>query len=536
VNDHRVLVGVFDNRTAEPGLASLGTQATTEIASGISTLDSMQVVDARSVSGDSVAVRDLVSLRRIARKLGTGSVVLGAYHRRGDSLEFQVQMTDAATGEVLRPLRPASGAIAAPAAVVAELRTRVMAGYATQFDPLFRNFALRSQPANYEAFREFGAAGPALNLRQDPIEAEVHLRRAIAADSDFIAPRVLFVMATWYGEQCTRGDSAAATLGASGRRLLPGDDAALRLWLGWCHNDVRARYEAAKELYRLFPPNYARHLVMATSDMNRPHEVVEFLLVTDRQRLRIADGGTYWTYLINAYHGLGQYQKGLDAIAKWRRSPSGDNALVDRYEMRQRAALGQVEQVNGLIDQRTGKSNLDQKGVSDPRAAQDMWFAGQELRGHGYLEAGKAVCDRSVAWFAARPTAEQADHETRRNVAVALYCAERWDEARVLYRQLVLDDSNDVGSRNRLGALAARRRDLAEVASTDRWLAARGSEPDAMYGRAVLAALGGDRPRAIAFLQQWWEGHPNYQRAHTDPGLESLRDYPPYRALLNPDH
>jgi hypothetical protein len=199
--------------------------------------------------------------------------------------------------------------------------------------------------------------------------------------------------------------------------------------------------------------------------------------------------------------------------------------------MRQWAALGDVERVSALIYQRLGKSN------QEVRAGDDMLNVGEELRGHGQLEAGRALCARGVAWYGTRPSSEQATLDSRMNVARALYCAERWDQARVAYEQLTFEDSSESRSamdfRTRLGALAARRGDSFEVSRLDRWFGARDSLPRASYGRAVLAAFRGDKVRALALFQFAWERRePGFIEAHADPILELLRDYPPFRALL----
>jgi hypothetical protein len=87
--------------------------------------------------------------------------------------------------------------------------------------------------------------------------------------------------------------------------------------------------------------------------------------------------------------------------------------------------------------------------------------------------------------------------------------------------------------RVRLAAIAARRGDSAEVARMDRWFAARDTIPRAAYGRAVLASFRGDWVHALAFFQFGWDrGEPGQEEAHYDPVMETLRDYPPIRALI----
>jgi serine/threonine protein kinase/tetratricopeptide (TPR) repeat protein len=537
MDDHRVLVGVFENRTGDRSLTSLGTQATTEVVSGLSNMDSVQVVDVRSMSKDSVAVRDLAGLRKLARKGGEGSVVLGDFQRRGDSLVFQPQMIATATGLAVRPLRAVSGPLAGAASILAQVRERVAAGYAAHFDARFTNYRTISQPATYEAYREYFVGADFGGGSPDSIYgvAEKHLRRAIAADSEFMAPRIDFVMLMVFTGECVpRGDSVAASIIASGRKLLPADDAQLRYFLGWCHPDARARYDAMKALYPLAPdvPINAYNMALAITHMNRPREAVEFLQATDRQRLRKTDPGSYWNSLTWAYHQMEQYQKALDVLGEAR--GSYDETLYDRDEVRQRAGLGQVAEVNRLLDGRMQKSSLDRD------AGDDFVWAGEELRSHGNVDAGKAACDRAVRWYGARPHADQESRFVRGFVARALYCAEHWEDARRMYERFAAEDTADVGARRRLGALAVRRGDQAEAGRIDDWLAAREGSPaptgpQATYGRAVLAVLRGDRDRAFLLFQRSWERTaPYFQGGHVDPDLESVRSLPNWHAVIYP--
>src|ERR1043166_263219 len=400
LDDHRVLIGVFENRTGDAALANLGTQATTEVASGLSSLDSVQAVDARSVSGDSAAVRDLLSLRRLARREGAGSVVLGAYHRRGDSLEFEVQMTDASTGKLLRPLAPVSGPIAASAGVVAAIRSRVTAGYAAQFDPRFRDYTTISQPANYEAYREFQTGLTA--SWKNPDEAVEHFRRAIALDSAFITARIYTAVGP-VSTSCLVLDSVAAAFRAAGARLSANDQARIDYGLSSdCHPDHRAEYAAAQQLLRN-APEVAENVYLVSSaalNNNRPRDALSCLERLERTRdlAKSAVRKWCWNIMMHAHHQLGQYREALELVDRMQ-ADSTDEPLLERYQMRQWAALGDIERINALLDQRIKKSN---QGFM-VSAGDDMTWVGEELRGHGHLAAGQALCERAVAWYGTRP-------------------------------------------------------------------------------------------------------------------------------------
>jgi tetratricopeptide (TPR) repeat protein len=528
VANTRVLVGLFEDRTGDPALGGLVGQASTAIVSGLASTGIVQPVDARGVAAEGSTVRDLPSLRRLARRVGAMSVVSGTIGRRGDELEFQIQLTIAATGDVLRPVTPVVWPAFTPSAAVAQLAQRVMAGYAAHFDPRFRNYAIISQPATYDAYREF-QTGLKVSWEEGSHAALDHFRRAIALDSAFMAPRIYVAVQ----EECRAADSVAAALRVLGDRLLSSDQARIDLVVAKCRGDRLGQYAAAGQLFR-DAPDLAENVVdvaQAALYQNKPREALTCLERLERTR-EPADHFRSWCWNImpHAYHQLGQYREALQLLDRIR-AEAPDYPLLERSQMRQWAALGDVERVSALIYQRLGKSN------QEVRAGDDMLNVGEELRGHGQLEAGRALCARGVAWYGTRPSSEQATLDSRMNVARALYCAERWDQARVAYEQLTFEDSSESRSamdfRTRLGALAARRGDSFEVSRLDRWFGARDSLPRASYGRAVLAAFRGDKVRALALFQFAWERRePGFIEAHADPILELLRDYPPFRALL----
>ena len=125
--------------------------------------------------------------------------------------------------------------------------------------------------------------------------------------------------------------------------------------------------------------------------------------------------------------------------------------------------------------------------------------------------------------------------------------AGRWDEASTIFRQLTGDAKYAVRAHGVLGVLAARRENQAEAKAEDAWLA--GVDPRHRRGevsvwRARIAAAVGERERAVELLQQAFaEGQtqdyfgmygPGMAWFRQDPHFESLRDFPPYVALLRP--
>jgi predicted Zn-dependent protease len=115
------------------------------------------------------------------------------------------------------------------------------------------------------------------------------------------------------------------------------------------------------------------------------------------------------------------------------------------------------------------------------------------------------------------------------------YYTERWDEARAAYQRLALSNSSSVMARAALGALAARRGDRPEAEQMDRWLAAHaGTGGIETLARARIAALLGQRERAVTLLRQAFDKGQGRVFVHFDPDFESLRGFAPFDDLLRP--
>src|SRR5207247_2944710 len=77
---------------------------------------------------------DATGIQTLGRETGAGTVVSGAYYRQADSIQFQVQISTARDGTVLRALEPVAGPISQPPTAVEAVRQRGMGALATLFD------------------------------------------------------------------------------------------------------------------------------------------------------------------------------------------------------------------------------------------------------------------------------------------------------------------------------------------------------------------------------------------------------------------
>src|SRR2546427_9530498 len=100
----------------------------------------------RTPGGHGPGHLDAVGIQTLGRETGAGTVVSGAYYRQADSIRFQVQISAAKDGTVLRALDPVAGPISQPLAAVEALRQRVMATLATLFDTRLSSVAKTAGP------------------------------------------------------------------------------------------------------------------------------------------------------------------------------------------------------------------------------------------------------------------------------------------------------------------------------------------------------------------------------------------------------
>ena len=531
INDHRVLVGLFEDRTGDAALASMAAQAATEVTGGLARTGLVEVVDVRSATANQASATDLAVLQKTARKRGAGSIVWGSYTKRGDSVVFQVQMADAATGTVLRPLRSVSGRAAAPEVVMALLAERVMAGYAAHFDRRLHNYSAMSQPGTYQAWKEFDTGWAGLSgYWSDSIvlASQAHLDRATQLDPQFVLPQAINVGTIgWRQRDCPRADSLAKALRQSPQLLPVGDAALVKLGNAECHPDPQAEYEATTVLLQAAPgvPEWVDARVGALMTLYRPREALAVLESSDELKREAPFEWNNRRMLL--LHMLGRYQDALRAVAALR-LVNPDDRFVDRYEMRQLAALGNVDSVNKLLEVRLGKTNR----LAD--AGADLYYVGIELKSHGFRDAGLRACHRAVEWYAARPSGER--DRTPDMVAQALLCAERWNEARRAYQAALATDSLNHNARGALGAAAFHAGDRAAADSADHILARFDRDPNAVFGRATLAALRGDREGAIRNLR-WAVDHGiSWGRLHSfSTDFASLEDDSRLQAMLHPN-
>jgi hypothetical protein len=188
------------------------------------------------------------------------------------------------------------------------------------------------------------------------------------------------------------------------------------------------------------------------------------------------------------------------------------------------------------------RDQLQQTLGDQYRIEREMQMAANELRAHGHPAEARGVSEHFVAWLKARPPEEAHTKDRLEDLAEALFLAGGWEEARPIVDTLATRYSQDTYELGLRGRLAAHRGDTREAERVSALLAAL-TTPYMLgrqsYARAQIAAILGQRERAVALLREaiaqgvFFFGTPG-TLGDADPELESLRDYPPFQELLRP--
>src|SRR5438552_2976682 len=557
LNQRRVVVAVIENHTGDPALDNLGHMAADWVTQGLAQTGLVEVVPSMSVMTAALASGqhgpghlDAAGLRALGRETGAGTVVWGAYYRQADSVRFQIQISAAADGTVLRALGPVAGPLAQPLTAVEALRQRVMAVLATLFDSRLSRWATTaSQPPNFQAYQEF-IAGLDRFVQFDMRGAIAHFERASAVDTTFRLPLIFAANAHMNLGEFAAADAIGHALEPHAGRLALLDRSYLAWVLATCRGDAVEALRAARGMANLAPASETLYLVAEDAMApNRPREAVNALMALGPDRGFTHGWWVYWYDLTTALHQLGDHRRELkQALEGARRFP--DNPQVLTTQIRALAALGRAEEVTRRL---AASVNLPPSQGWTPADA--LLLAAVELRAHGHPTEGDTVLAQARDWLATRPPAEVASEPHRYRVALVSYTAGRLDDARREFERLaarrgpgrsdslaaaaVMGDGWDqMDYLGYLGAIAARQGNREQALRVDSALA--GVKRPYIFGRhavwrARIQALLGEREGAVALLRDAFaQGYPHAHALHVDLAFEALRDYAPFQELVKP--
>jgi serine/threonine protein kinase/tetratricopeptide (TPR) repeat protein len=521
-----VAVATFENKTGNPSLDHLGPMAADWTTQGLTSTKMMEVVPSSSLEAILRTYQGGDIIHFLAKKTGAGLVVSGSYYIDGDSIQFQAQITDSTKGKILRALPPVEGPADNPTKVIESLRLKLMAVMANIFEPLITGWgACEGEPQNYEAFLEF-LAGCKFFIRMEFQEALKHLHRALELDPDWTSP--LFMAAVNHlnlseyalvEPLIKKLDERRETLGPSDRIHLDWFKAVLRC-------DRIGKYRASHQLVELNPgTTWEYQLASDALRINRPRETIEALSNLDPAQGLFKQWYPYWGHLTAAHHILGDHEQELKEAQRARKQYP-DSLAVLWYETRALAAMGKINEVKRRLD--------DSLNFPDQNAAPGylMRYAARELRAHDFKEAAMEIAERSVAWYKSHQNGSY-----RYSIAVSLYEAERWNEAKSIFEELYEQNPDNTDCLGYLGTLAARmgnREEAEDIFNKLKGLYEPYICGNNTFVRALIASLLGEKDEAIDLLRKALQEGESYLSLHAEMDLEPLYDYLPFQELIKP--
>src|SRR2546425_49965 len=560
LNERRVVVAVIENHTGDRALDNIGHMAADWVTQGLAQTGLVEVVSSMSVMTSSVGPGgrgpsrlDAAGIQTLGRETGAGTVVSGAYYVQADSIRFQVQISAASDGTVLRALEPLGGPISQPLTVVEAVRQRVMAALATLFDSRLSLWAkARGQPPTFAAYQEF-IQGLDRMVQFDSRGAIGHFRSAAQEDTTFRLPLIFAAHEHMDLGEFATADSIAHAVERAPGRLSPLDEHYLRWVLAQVRGDRQRALETAREMVTIAPNSETLWLVaQGALALNRPREMITALTTLGPDRGLFRGWSVYWFYLTFAHHLVDDHGRELKEAREGRRRHPTDFAVL-AAEVRALAALGRTAEINErLVD---APSFPPQPGWSPADTAR---IAALERGAHAHAADAAAPGQWAVRWLESRPPAEARSTANRFRLALAYYLGGRLDDTRRLLEGLATEtppgpadyatmrwiaiitgDSPDALTLQGFqGVLAARQGRRADALRFDRTLQA--INPRYIYGRhtmwrARIPSVLGEPDTALALVQEAFaQGYPRGGVMHLFPSLRSLREYPAYRELLTP--
>jgi len=533
----RIVVAVFRNETGDQSLDLLGREAGHGITQGIRgagefvrftpwevALQSFHYVQGEANAGQ---VTDVV--RALAEETGSAIVISGAYYLQGDSIRFQVDVTNAISGNVVGSPGPVVGSRDAPSELIERLQQRVMGFLAITLDERYAASSGRiGQLPTFDAYQAFDQG---MEVLLDEYWSEValaHFRRAFELDTTFFTALIYAAIPALNSGQRHVADTILQLLTTHADRLSEYD-------IHWVRglqavSGTELDHETALRSFRaaaqIAPQSRASYIyAYILEHLNRPHEVLEVLGGIDPNRGGMRGNGLYWVRVMYAYHELGEHAQELEAIRTSREQYPGGLRVGEAHAL---AALGRGEDAMKILPE------------LDPLESIEL---GQALRAHGYADEAREVFTQTVERLRALPRAEAAEAENRFRLASALFYAEDWTEAReVAEAALAAGFPDEYGDyAGMLGVIAARLDDRERAMQMSAQLGARfvndryPVRSHASAWRARIAAALGEPDEAVRWLQEAFrQGIGLFGTLHTNPEFESLRDYPPFQEFMRP--
>lgn len=525
----RVVVSLFENRTGDSSLNSLGFMAADWVTEGLQRTDAVDVVPTPTAFAAARFVRshaDTVDpVQALARETGANLVVTGAIYSDHDSLVLQAAIANADSGRLVGAVEPLRVGQTQPIQAIQQLRARVMGLLALSLDD---RVLQGEQPPTYAAYQAFNEGMDAY-IRNDYGPAQASFEKAYVIDTTFVLPLLYAAFCLINRRHYALADSVLGMLAKQRSRL----NAHNRDWLDYQRAELNGNESEALAAIRraaeAAPSSKATYNFAVRAFESRQPFAAESALYRLSPDVGPMRGLlSYWEVLTSALHVQGKHRQELRvAYDAQRRFPGRAAAylLVGRALAAERKST-ELER----LWQEAPKRNA--KPAEIGTLAYDL---GSELSAHG-------DSTRSQQWFSRADSAFKAGQGTRDSLESAwgrARTAARLGGLRRAYQRAEGLAAQDTTRREVylgfLGVLSARLGNrghaitLLEQLADDR-RPFRFGEPQFQAGR--IAAVLGDFQRATQlFVLALDRGNPYDLEFHRDQALVGLRGLPIMRQL-----
>jgi len=520
---NRIVVIPFDNKTGDESLDMLGQMTAEMITQGMSQISELEAVPFISVMDLYREVKDRPSAFNVAEQNEAGILITGSYYLQGEVLIFRVSILDTELKNLLVSPPPVKGSPKSQEEILERLRSQILGALAVNFQ--YDTKADQTYIPLFEAYKEFQLGRELFGI--DNYKARNHFYKAVKIDSAYILPQLYIAVSYGNQSQYAKADSILKIINKHREKLSLFD----RIMLDWAFANYSGNSAKAlrflRDAEKLAPRSYTiRYMIgFTTRDQNLPQLTVSTFTEFGYERIAESIKG-YWSFqtLANALYMLGEYEEALDVI-ELSRQHYPDKSSNLRYEAILQAALGQIQEVNRIIDESFQLSGSSPGNV--------MLYAARALRIHGHKEVAHNVIIRALEWYKSRVTGD-----FRYDIAQILYLDEQWVEAQKYFNQIYKENPDNQNYQGYIGVTAARLGDK-EMANRILKKLYNKDEPylfgENLHWCARIAAILGEHQRAVdqlreAFGQGWDYGM--YEFLNMD--FESLRKYEPYIELMRP--
>ena len=538
--DH-VVVSVFRNATGDPSLDRVGERTAHWITQGLQqasvpvtpwdlSLQSWDYVLAETEAG---RVRDPV--RALADETGAGTVISGAVYLVGDdSLEVQMNVTDAIRGRSFGTIEPLRGSRAAESEMIAEVQQKIMVYLAGRFDERLGDWAfVISAPPSFEAYQAY-LRGLRLHWQLEHEQALRYYQQAFDSDSTWAAPLTRMQAVLYNMGRLAERDSLTAVLEGMWEHLTPFERIEVEYRAAMRDGERERLLSTLRRGIELAPGsplvyNYAMQL----RDANRPREAVNVLGMLNPEHGWVREWAGYWDIFATSLHMLGQYEQVIEVLHKCGELHP-EYTFCRTTELQVLATMGRVDEINELLDEILAMPGL-------AAAPEDMVYPLEFLRLYGPASLAVEAAEKVLQWLEARPLNETTRLNNRHEYGRTLFFAGRIDEAQQVFDMIVDDFPNDVVNRTHRAFIAASRGDTALALSDAQVLddqaevlSGRQKDMARWWGRGVIFGVLGDQDRAWELFRQfaprWVHGPWQSVRVLYEP----MRGYPPFEEMMRP--